>query len=60
MTAIKVGYVYIDYTLRENGDATMSVDTDGDLPVVVQLGLLEMAKDTILHPPKDHEEYDGM
>lgn len=56
----KIGYIHIDYRLASGGDIITSVDTDGDLPLVTQLGLLEMAKDTLLHPPTEPDEYDGL
>lgn len=57
--SLKIGYIHIDYTMQEDGDITTSVDTEGDLPLVVQLGIIELSKDTLIHPPQEEEEYDG-
>ena len=58
--SLKIGYIHIDYTLQPDGDITTSVDANGDLPLVTQLGIIELAKDTLLHPPTEEEEYDGL
>lgn len=55
-----IGYIHIDYTLQDDGDIAVAVDTDGDLPLMTQLGLIELAKDTLMHPPTEKEEYDGL
>lgn len=44
----EVGRITITYTAWEDGDLVINHEIDGDLPVVVQVGLLEMTKDTIL------------
>lgn len=48
-----IGKITISYDLADDGDIHTVLDVEGDLPVVVQLGLLELAKDTILNPPDD-------
>ena len=57
---MKIGFIHIDYTLQPDGDVTTSVDCEGEIPLVTKLGLLEMAKDTLLHPEPDTEDYDGL
>lgn len=58
--SMKIGFIHIDYTLQPDGDVTTSVDCEGEIPLVTKLGLLEMAKDTLLHPELDPEDYDGL
>lgn len=50
-----MGSIRIDYYLTEDGDAQFTYETEGDLAVITQVGLLEMAKDGVLHPPEDDE-----
>ena len=57
---MKIGFIHIDYALQSDGEVTTSVNCDGEIPLVTQLGLLEMAKDSLLHPPADQEDYDGL
>ena len=57
--SMKIGFIHIDYTLERDGSITTGLDCEGDIPLVTQLGLLEMAKDTLLHPPTDPEDYNG-
>lgn len=51
----EVGSIVIGYGLDEEGELITSVSVEGDLPVVVSLGLLELAKDTILATANDEE-----
>lgn len=57
--SLDIGYIHIDYQIQDDGEITMHLDVDGDLPVVTQLGLLELAKDTVLNQDPEEEEYDG-
>lgn len=50
-----IGRLIIDYTVTEDGDLQTALTVEGDLPVVTQLGIIELAKDTILHPPIDED-----
>lgn len=50
-----IGKITITYDLASDGDIHTVLDVEGDLPIVVQLGLLELAKDTILNPPDDDD-----
>ena len=50
-----IGRITIDYTVTDEGDLQTSYTVDGDLPIVTQLGIIELAKDTILHPPADED-----
>lgn len=45
---MNVGSITITYEIDEDGDMLTGVSIEGELPVVTQLGLLELAKDTIL------------
>lgn len=53
---MEAGRIVISYEVAESGELLTSYYVKGDLPVVVQLGLLEMTKDTILHPAPDTDE----
>jgi hypothetical protein len=56
MSTTPIGTLKIHYVLDEDGDILTGVEVEGEIPVVVQLGLLEMAKDTILNPPDDDDD----
>ena len=43
-----LGFIHITYEVGETGEVETSVTTDEDLPLVIQLGLLDMARDTLL------------
>lgn len=59
--SLKIGYIHIEYTITEEGDAVTSVDTDGDIPFVTQIGLLEMAKHALFDLTKEQDnDYDGL
>ena len=45
---MNLGSITISYELDDDGDMITGVSIDGDLPIVTQLGLIELAKDTIL------------
>ncbi|AVJ51033.1 hypothetical protein FDJ44_gp42 [Microbacterium phage Pikmin] len=45
---MRAGSITVTYDLWEDGDIITEVSTEGDLPLVIQLGLLEMAKDTLI------------
>lgn len=45
---MNVGSITITYYMDEDGDLNTGVSVDGDIPIVTQLGLLELAKDSIL------------
>lgn len=48
MTELDIACIHINYRLGEDGDMLTDVDVTGDIPIVTQLGLLELAKDSIL------------
>lgn len=50
-----VGEITITYELAEDGDMITTLNVEGDIHVATQLGLLELAKDTILHAEEDEE-----
>lgn len=54
--AMKIGEIKISYEMAEDGDVLTNVEVDGELPFVTQLGLLEMAKDTLLRGVDDEED----
>ena len=52
---MEVGKIEITITLAEDGDMVFSHEVTGDLPLAVQLGILEMTKDWMLNGPEDEE-----
>jgi hypothetical protein len=48
MSGIPVGSIHISYSMGTDGDLLTDVSVDGDIPIATQLGLLELAKDSIL------------
>lgn len=56
MTDVEIGTIHIRYWADEGGDLLTSVSVDGEMPLVTVIGLLEMAKDELLHPFQDEEE----
>lgn len=51
-----VGEIKITYELAPDGDVITTLNVEGDLHVATQLGLLELAKDTILHGEEEEVE----
>lgn len=45
---MQLGRIVITYEVAEDGTMPTQLLVDGDIPLAVQLGLLELAKDTIL------------
>lgn len=57
---MNAGNIKISYDVWPDGDIVTAVDVEGDIPLVTQLGLLELAKDTILKKAAgEYEDYDG-
>ncbi len=54
--AIHVGSIHIGYDLADDGEPITTVTTDGDMPLVTQLGLLRLAEDTLMNGALDDEE----
>lgn len=56
---MNAGNIKISYDVWPDGDIVTAVNVEGDIPLVTQLGLLELAKDTILKKAagEDHEYY---
>lgn len=52
---MNAGRIVINYEMTESGELLVNHYVKGDLPVVVQLGLLDLTRDTILHPPTDED-----
>lgn len=48
MTEMRIGSIVITYSMADDGDLLTDVTVEGDIPVATQLGLLELAKDSIL------------
>ena len=48
MTEMEIGSVVITYSMADDGDLITDVSVEGDIPIATQLGLLELAKDSIL------------
>jgi hypothetical protein len=50
---VKIGKLVVHYWLDDSGEPLTRVDQTGDMPdqpIIVKLGLLDLAKDTLLHP----------
>jgi hypothetical protein len=45
---VQLGRLIITYELEQDGTMPTTLSVEGEIPVAVQLGLLELAKDTIL------------
>lgn len=52
----EVGAIHISYYLDEEGELVSGVSVEGDMPMVVVIGLLEMAKDTVLATSYEEED----
>lgn len=50
-----IGSITITYDVAEDGDLITGWHVDGDIPLVVGLGLLDMTRDSML---RDDEEED--
>lgn len=56
------GQMTVTYEVWPDGDIVTNLTVEGDIPLVTQLGLLELAKDTILKKAAGEdfgEDYDG-
>lgn len=56
---VEVGSIHVTYELAPDGDMLTSVEVLGDMPLVVSLGLLDMARDTLLSGLGDGEDPDA-
>jgi hypothetical protein len=52
---VDVGRITITYELDPEGDMLTDVIVDGDPPLIVVLGLLRLAEDTLLQRAADDE-----
>lgn len=50
---IHLGTITITHTLDTDGDEIVELEHDHALTVVQLLGILDLCRDTILHPPDD-------
>lgn len=48
VTEMEIGSIVITYSMADDGDLITDVSVEGDIPIATQLGLLELAKDSIL------------
>lgn len=55
MTDVEVGRITITMRLTDD-DQLVNVDFDDDLAVVSVLGMLDLARDTVLHPPAEEDD----
>lgn len=53
---VSIGTITITYDMTDDSDMLTGVSVDGDMPIVTQLGLLDLARDTILAGCYDTEE----
>lgn len=57
--AMPVAEITIRYSLGDDGNSNVSVGHDGTDDRITLLGMLEMAKDTIMRPEYDEERDHG-
>lgn len=50
---MRVGHLKIWLEIADDGDMLTIVDVKGDIPFITQIGMLEMAKDTLLDLARD-------
>ena len=53
---VNIGTITITYDMTDDGDMLTGVSVDGDMPIVTQLELLDLARDTILAGCYDTED----
>lgn len=56
MTDVEIGTIHIRYWADEDGDLLTSVSVDVEMPLVTVIGLLEMAKDELMHSFEDEDQ----
>lgn len=49
----EIGRIVIPYWINDEGETEFRVDIEGEMPMVVTVGLLAMAQDTMLNGPDD-------
>lgn len=54
--AMPIAEITIKYSLNDQGDSTLGVGHEGTDDKLTLLGMLEMAKNTIMSPEYDEEE----
>lgn len=54
----EIGRIEITYVIEDDGDIVSEVEVKGDIPFVTQIGLLEMAKDSLFNGSDDDEDYE--
>lgn len=45
---MQLGSITITYEMSDDGHMDTGLTIDGDMPIITQLGLLDLARDTIL------------
>ena len=59
MDAAEIGRITITRTLAEDDDL-VSVHTDGDADaLIIALGMLDLARDTLLHAPEEDDDVEA-
>ncbi|WNN95124.1 hypothetical protein SEA_MAGRITTE_173 [Microbacterium phage Magritte] len=53
--ALVLGTITIRYLLTPEDRTQVSYDVEGDLPAVLQMGMLAMAQDTVLHAGEEDQ-----
>lgn len=54
----EIGRIEITYVIEDDGDIVSEVEVKGDIPFVTQIGLLEMAKDSLFNGSGEDEDYE--
>lgn len=54
----EIGRIEITYVIEDDGNIVSGVEVKGDIPFVTQIGLLEMAKDSLFNGSDDDEDYE--
>lgn len=54
----EIGRIEITYVIEDDGDIVSEVEVKGDIPFVTQIGLLEMAKDSLFNGSEEDEDYE--
>lgn len=53
--SVQIGQITITHTLNDDGETITGLTVDGDMPLATSLGLLELAKDTLLRGAPNDE-----
>lgn len=50
---IPLGSITISYHLGSDGETYVNHTVDGDIHLILALGMLDMTRDSMLHPPEE-------